>query len=82
MQKDFEEEQEKNRKKEEEVMRIFSYFKWNLSESCEVLIYGKWIYGHCVPQDTHAAWSVVERLWCTLKESLAAPLSTLNENAK
>ena len=27
MQKDFEEEQEKNRKKEEEVMRIFSYFK-------------------------------------------------------
>lgn len=45
MQKDFEEEQEKNRKKEEEVMRIFSYFKWNLLDSCEVLIYGKWIYG-------------------------------------
>ena len=56
MQKDFEEEQEKNRKKEEEVMRIFSYLKWNLSDSWEVLIYGKWIYGYCVPQDTHAAW--------------------------
>lgn len=27
MQKDFEEEQEKNRKKEEEVMGIFSYLK-------------------------------------------------------
>ena len=38
MQKDFEEEQEKNRKKEEEVMPIFSYLKWNLSDSCEVLI--------------------------------------------
>lgn len=32
MQKDFEEEQEKNRKKEEEVMRIFSFF---LSEICQ-----------------------------------------------
>ena len=36
MQKDFEEEQEKNRKKEEEVMCIFSYFSWNLSDCCEV----------------------------------------------
>ena len=53
MQKDFEEEQEKNRKKEEEVMRIFSYLKWNLSDSCEVFVN---------IQDTHAAWSVVERL--------------------
>lgn len=61
MQKDFEEEQEKNRKKEEEVMRIFSYLKWNLSDSCEVLIMASEYMG-TVPQDTHAAWSVVERL--------------------
>ena len=39
MQKDFEEEQEKNRKKEEEV-KIWYFQKSNLS-NCEVLIYGK-----------------------------------------